>query len=67
MNLLKYSTTVEKKIHGNSELYIDSLMKKIQGKLRDIEIRSEITNDTIIFKRTVRIATGLARSRRSHS
>lgn len=57
MNLLKYSTTIEKKIQGNSELYIDSLMKKIQGKLRDIEIRSEITNDTIIFKRTVRIAS----------
>jgi len=57
MILLKYSNTIEKKIHGNSDLYIDSLMKKIQGKLRNIEIRSEIINDTIIFKRTVRIAS----------
>lgn len=55
MNLLKYSNTIEKKIHGNSDLYIDSLMKKIQEKLRNIEIQSEITNDTIIFKKSVKI------------
>ena len=57
MNLLKYSSTIEKKIHGNSDLYIDSLMKKIQGKLRNIEAQSETTNDTIIFKRIVRSTT----------
>jgi len=64
MNLLKYSTTIEKKIHGNSDLYIDSHMKMIQGKLRNIDIRSEIMNDTIIFKRTVRIASDCGYSKK---
>ena len=53
MNLLKYSNTIEKQIHGNSDLYIDSILKKIQGKLRDIAIRSEITNNTLRFKKDV--------------
>ena len=55
MNLLKYSSTIEKKIQGNPDLFIDSLLKKIQGKLRNIEIRSEIINDMIIFKRFIKL------------
>ena len=64
MNLLKYSNTIEKKIHGNSDLYIDSLMKKIQEKLRNMGIRSEITNDTIIFKRIFRLASDCGYSKK---
>lgn len=55
MNLLKYSNTIEKKIDGNSDLYIDSILKKIQGKLTNIEIRSEITNNTLRFKKDIKI------------
>lgn len=55
MSLLKYSKSIEKTIHGNSDLYIDSFMKKIQGTLRTFETQSEIQNDTIKFKRIVRI------------
>jgi len=64
MNLLKYSNTIEKKIHGNSDLYIDSLMKKIQEKLRNIGIRSEIINDMIIFKRIFRLASDCGYSKK---
>lgn len=64
MNLLKYSNTIEKKIHGNSDLYLNSLMKKIQLKLRNIEARSEITNDTILFKRIVRSTTHSGENKR---
>ena len=53
MNPLKYSNTFQTKIHGNSDRYIDSVMKKMQGKLSAINIPSEIANDTIFFKRTV--------------
>lgn len=55
MSLLKYSNSVEKTIHVNSDLYIDSFMKKIQVSFRNFETRSEIQNDTIKFKRIVRI------------
>ncbi len=63
MNLLKYSNTIEKKIPGNSDLYINSFMKNIQEKLRNIEVRSEITNDTIIFKKIVKLASDFGYSR----
>jgi hypothetical protein len=57
MSLLKYSNTEEKTIHVNSDLYIDSFKKKIQGTLRNFEAQSEIQNDTIKFKRIVRNTT----------
>ena len=57
MNLLKYSNTEEKTIHVNSDLFIDSFKKKIQGKLRLFDAQSEIQNDTIKFKRIVRNTT----------
>jgi hypothetical protein len=57
MSLLKYSNTEEKTIHVNSDLFIDSFKKKIQGKLRLFEAQSEIQNDTIKFKRIVRNTT----------
>lgn len=53
MNLLRYSNTIQQKIHENSDRYIDSLMKKIQGRLSDIRIPSEVAGDTIFFKRNV--------------
>jgi len=55
MSLLKYSNSIEKKIHVNSDIYIESFQKKIQGKLSYFETRSEIQNDTIKFKRILRI------------
>jgi len=57
MELLKYSCIYEKKINGNPDLYIESFKKKIQSQLRIIEARSEILNNTIIFKRIVRNTT----------
>lgn len=57
MSLLKYSNTEEKTIHVNSDLFIDSFKKKIQGKLRLFEAQSEIQDDTIKFKRIVRNTT----------
>jgi hypothetical protein len=54
MSLLKYSNSIEKTIHENSDLYIDSFMKKIQGTLRTFDTRSEIQNDSIKFKRIVK-------------
>ena len=57
MSLLKYSNTEEKTIHVNSDLFIDSFKKKIQGKLRLFDAQSEIQNDTIKFKRIVRNTT----------
>ena len=57
MKLLKYSNTIEKKIHGNSDLYIKSFIKKVQGKLRELEAKSVLNNDTIQFERIVRNTT----------
>ena len=57
MSLLKYSNTEEKTIHVDSDLYIDSLKKKIQETLRNFEAQSENQNDTIKFKRIVRNTT----------
>lgn len=57
MSLLKYSNTEEKTIHVNSDVYIDSFKKKIQETLKNFDARSEIQNDTIKFKRIVRITT----------
>nr|WP_319511012.1 hypothetical protein [uncultured Draconibacterium sp.] len=57
MSLLKYSNTEEKAIHVNSDVYIDSFKKKIQETLKNFDARSEIQNDTIKFKRIVRITT----------
>lgn len=53
MNLLTYSNTVEMKIHGNPDEFMDALLKKMQGKLLTLKIPSEITNDTLLFKRPV--------------
>ena len=57
MSLLKYSNTEEKTILVNPDLYIDSFKKKIWKTLKDFEAQSEIQNDTIKFKRIVRITT----------
>lgn len=57
MKLLLYSNTIEKKVQGNADLYIESFMKKIQGKLNELEAKSEVKIDTIEFKRIVRNTT----------
>jgi len=57
MSLLKYSNTEEKTIHVNPDLYIDSFKKEIRETLKNFEAQSEIQNDTIKFKRIVRITT----------
>jgi len=57
MSLFKYSNTAEKTIHVNSDLYIQSFKKNIQGKLRILEAQSETQNDTILFKRVMRSTT----------
>lgn len=57
MKLLKYSNVWEKKINGNSDLYIVAFTKRLQEKLKNIEAKSEIQNDTIAFKRVVRNTT----------
>ncbi len=51
MRLLKYSNSIEKTLHINSDIYIDTFKKKIQEKLTIIDAKSEIQNDTIKFKR----------------
>jgi hypothetical protein len=57
MKLLKYSNTIEKKIHGNSDLYIKSFMKKVQEKLQELDAKSVLNNGTIQFERIVRNTT----------
>jgi len=59
----RYSNSVEKTLHVNSELYMDSFRKKIQEKLIDFEAQSEIQNDTIKFKRIVKMASDCGYSR----
>jgi hypothetical protein len=61
---LRYSNSVEKTLHINSDLFIDSFKKKIQGKLSDFEAQSVIENDTIRFRRVVKylILGGMNRS-----
>lgn len=59
MKLLKYSNVWEKKINGNSDLYIVAFTKRLQEKLKNIEAKSEIQNGTIAFKRVVRNTTHL--------
>jgi len=54
---LRYSNSTEKTIHVNSDIYIDTFKKKIQEKLRDFEAQTEIQNDTIKFRRSVRYST----------
>lgn len=53
MSLLTYSNTEEMTIDVNSDVYIDSFMKKIRETLRNFEAKSETQNDTIKFKRIV--------------
>lgn len=48
---------MEIKIQRNSDSYIETFMKKIQSRLRDIEIKTEVKHDTIEFVRTVRTTT----------
>lgn len=57
MKLLKYSNAIEKKIHGNSDKYIKSFMKKVQEKLQELDAKSELNNGTIQFERIVRNTT----------
>ena len=57
MRLNLYSSSIEKTLHVNSEIYIESFKKKIQGKLRDFEAQTEIHKDMISFKRIVRSTT----------
>jgi hypothetical protein len=57
MNLLKYTNTVELKISGNPDVFIQTLQKGIVDKLHDWKIATELTDDTIIFRRFVIIGT----------
>lgn len=57
MKLLKYSNTTEKKIHGNSDMYIKSFLKKVQEKLLELETKSVLNNNSIQFERIVRNTT----------
>lgn len=64
MKLLLYSNTIEKRIPGNADLYIESCMKKIQWKLKELEARSEVKINTIEFERTVRNTTHSGENKR---
>ncbi|WP_319479351.1 hypothetical protein [uncultured Draconibacterium sp.] len=64
MKLLLYSNTIEKRIPGNADLYIESFMKKIQWKLKELEARSEVKINTIEFERTVRNTTHSGENKR---
>lgn len=55
MNLLTCSNTVELNIHGNRDIYMDALLKKMQGKLMNLKVPSEITNDTLVFERPIQL------------
>jgi len=63
MSLLKYSNSTEKTLHINTDIYIDTFKKKIQGKLRDFEAQSEIHKDMISFKRIVRSTTNSGKNK----
>ncbi|WP_297099503.1 hypothetical protein [uncultured Draconibacterium sp.] len=63
MSLLKYSSTEERSIQVNPDVYIDSFKKIIQEALRNFDAQSEIENDTITFKRIVRITTHSGRNK----
>ena len=64
MKLLLYSNTIEKRVQGNADLYIESFIKKIQEKLKELEAKSEVKNDTIKFKRIVRNTTDSGENKR---
>ncbi len=55
--LARYSETYGMKMGKNPDLFIYSFRKKIQEQLRIIEARTEIQDDTILFKRIVRNTT----------
>lgn len=53
MNLLKYSSSNELKISGNSDVLIDALKIGIVDKLHEMKISTELSDDSITFKRFV--------------
>ena len=65
MNLLHYSNSIELKIHGNPEVYIESLRNKIEANFWKVGVCSEFISDDILsFKRAVRPASDCGFSRR---
>lgn len=64
MKLLLYSNTIEKRVQGNADLYVESFMKKVQEKLHDLDSKSELNNGTIQFKRIVRNTTDSGENKR---
>jgi pilus assembly protein TadC len=65
MNLLKYTSTNELKISRNSDVFIDVLKKSILDKLHDMGISSELSDDTIIFRRFVIIGTNTGENKKN--
>lgn len=55
MNLLTCSNTVKKNIHGNPDVYMDDLLKKVHGKLINLKVPSEITNGALVFERPIQL------------
>jgi hypothetical protein len=53
MNLLKYTSSNELKISGNSDVLIDALKIGIVDKLHEMKISTELSDDSITFKRFV--------------
>ena len=54
MKLLKYSNTIEKKIHGNSDKYMKSFMKEVQEKLHELDAKAVLNDGMIQFERNKR-------------
>jgi len=51
MKLVRYSNSMEVKIQGNYDHFVESFLSKVQEKLRDFETKSDVINGTIEFKR----------------
>jgi len=65
MNLLKYTNTVELKISGDPDVFIQTLQKGIVDKLHDWKIATELTDDTIIFRKFVIMGTHTGENKRN--
>lgn len=64
MNLLKYTNTVELKISGNPDVFIQTLQKGIVDKLHEMKISTELSDETVFFKRFVIIGTHTGENKR---
>ena len=64
MNILKYTDSNELKISGNSDVFINELKKGIVDKLHELKISTELSDDTIFFKRFVIIGTHTGENKR---